>query len=262
MKPLGGGLRLSPISLLAGLAWLAVGCPAHAGAWNLPKGEGQAILKYEAIRADQAFSPDGQRVALSHDRLDRVLSIFAEYGLDDRFTLQMKSEWQEGRDAFVDYQGRGPLEIGVRWQAYRDTRNAVAIYVGYAHGGEGRNAGYAPPGAGDHDWEARVMAGRSLGVDGRSGFIEVQAARRRRAGLPDETRLDLTAGARLASDWMLLGQAYAGAADEGGARWLSLETSVVRRLGDWSLQAGWRTAVAGRETPAGQGPVIGIWRRF
>lgn len=261
MRPLGGGLQ-DAVGLVAGLIVLAVGYPACASAWNLPKGEGQAIVKYEAMRADEAFSPDGDRAALSHDRLDRALSVFVEYGLDDRLTLQMKGEWQEGRDAFVDFQGRGPLEIGVRWQAFRDARHVAALYLGYAHGGEGRNAGYAPPGAGDHDWEARVMAGRSLGVDGQGGFIEAQAARRWRAGLPDETRLDLTAGARVAPNWMLLAQAYAGAADEGGARWLSLETSAVRRVGDWSLQAGWRTAVAGRETPAGQGPVIGIWRRF
>lgn len=262
MRPLGGGLREGGIGLLAGLTLLATGQPACAGAWNLPKGQGQAILKYESIRADEAFSPDGDRVNLPGDRRDSAASLLVEYGLDERFTLQMKGEWQGGRDAFVDYQGRGPLEIGVRWQAYRDARNVAAVYVGYAHGGEGRNAGYAAPGAGDHDWEARLLAARNFGVDGRGGFIEAQAARRWRSGLPDETRLDLTAGAPLSPGWMLLGQVYAGAADDGGARWLSLETSVVRRLGDWSLQAGWRTAVAGRETPAGQGPVIGIWRRF
>ncbi|KAK0349474.1 hypothetical protein LTR94_032987, partial [Friedmanniomyces endolithicus] len=94
---------------------------------------------------------------------------------------------------------------------------AVAVYVGYAHGGEGRNAGYAAPGAGDHDWEARLLAARNFGVDGQGGFIEAQAARRWRSGLPDETRLDLTAGAPLSPGWMLLGQAYAGAADDGGA---------------------------------------------
>ena len=61
---------------------------------------------------------------------------------------------------------------------------------------------------------------------------------------------------------MVLGQAFAGQADEGGARWLSLETSVVRRFGGWSVQAGWRETVAGRETPAASGPVVAIWRRF
>ena len=47
-----------------------------------------------------------------------------------------------------------------------------------------------------------------------------------------------------------------------GARWLSMETSVVRRLGDWSLQAGWRQTAAGRETPISGGPVVAVWRRF
>lgn len=250
--------------------------PALAGAWSLPKGDGQAIVKYEDIRASEGFSADGDRLDLAARRRDRAASVLVEYGLTDRLTLQVKGEWQSGRDAYVDYQGRGPLEIGARWQAYRDDRNVAALYVGYAQGGEGRNAGYAAPGAGDSDWEARALAARSFGGQGVSwlgsgwlgqgGFVEVQAARRWRGGLPDETRLDLTAGLHLSDDWMALGQAFAGAADGAGdadgARWLSVETSVVRRLGDWSLQAGWRRAVAGRETPAGQGPVVGIWRRF
>lgn len=61
---------------------------------------------------------------------------------------------------------------------------------------------------------------------------------------------------------MLLNQAFAGQTDGDGARWLSMETSVVRRLGDWSLQAGWRRTIAGRETPLAEGAVIAIWRRF
>ena len=31
----------------------------------------------------------------------------AEYGLTERLTLQMKGEWQQGRDAYVDFDGRG-----------------------------------------------------------------------------------------------------------------------------------------------------------
>ena len=83
-----------------------------------------------------------------------------------------------------------------------------------------------------------------------------------RQGLPDEVRVDLTAGARVGEDWMVLAQAFGGQADEGGARWLSVETSVVRDFGDWSVQAGWRQTVAGRETPEASGPVIALWRRF
>jgi len=60
----------------------------------------------------------------------------------------------------------------------------------------------------------------------------------------------------------VLGQAYGGVTDSGGARWLSVETSVVRRFGPWSLQAGWREAVVGREIPVARGPVLAVWRRF
>ena len=68
-------------------------------------------------------------------------------------------------------------------------------------------------------------------------------------------------GARFGGGWMALGQVYGGAAD-GGARWLSVEASAVRDLGRWSLQAGWRQTVAGRQTPAAHGPTVAIWRRF
>lgn len=259
MKPAGG--------LLIGLAALAAAGSAAAGPWAQPRGHGQVILKYEDMRAERGFDMDGALADLPGDRRDSAVSLFAEYGLTDRFTVQFKGDWQSGEDAFVDYEGRGPLEIGVTWQAWRDDRAAVSLYGGYADGGEGRNAGYASPGQGDRDWEARASVGRSFGGWSGTwapsgGFVELQAARRMRQGLPDETRMDATAGAHFGDDWMVLAQAYGGQADEGGPRWLSVEASVVRDMGDWSLQAGWRQAIAGRETPESGGPVIALWRRF
>ena len=246
------------------IAGLASASSAVAGAWSLPKGQGQAILKYEDMRADQAFGPVGGRFDLPVERRDRSASLLVEYGLTERLTLQMKGEWQQGRDAYVDFDGRGPLEIGARWQAYRDDDNVVAVYAGYAQGGAGRNAGYAAPGAGDSDWEVRLLGGRSW-VQPRT-FVEAQLARRWRQGLPDEVRIDLTAGAHLGENWMLMGQAFGGVTDKtpdgASAGWLSFEGSAVRHFGDWSVQAGWRHAVAGHETVVSCGPIIGLWRRF
>ena len=258
MRAVGGLL------IILGLA--GAGSPAVAGAWNLPKGQGQAIIKYEDMQADRAFAPGGA-VRLPLEREDRSASLLVEYGLTERLTLQVKGEWQQGRDAFVDYEGRGPVEVGARWQAYRDADNVVALYAGYAQGGAGRNAGYAPPGAGDSDWEARLMVARSLDAGGlkwapQRSFVEAQVARRWRQGLPDEVRVDLTAGAHLGDDWMLMAQGFGGVTDGDGARWLSVELSAVRHVGVWSFQGGWRRAVAGLETPVAQGPVISVWRRF
>lgn len=252
--------------LLAAMALGAVAGPAVAGPWTQPRGQGQWIVKYEDLRADRGFDPDGALADLPGERRDTVAGVFAEYGVTDRLTVQFKGDWQSGQDAFVDYDGRGPLEIGVTWQVWRDERAAASLYAGYADGGEGRNAGYAAPGVGDSDWEVRASFGRSFGGSDRWGpsgsFIDLQAARRMREGLPDETRIDATAGAHLTEDWMVLAQAFAGQADDDGPRWLSVEASVVRDFGDWSIQAGWRKAVAGREIPESGGPVIALWRRF
>lgn len=234
-----------------------------AGAWVQPKGQGHAIVKYEEMRADTGFDPSGEELPLPAARRDAALGLFVEYGATDRLSLQLKADWQDGEDAFIDYEGRGPVEIGATWQVWRDDHNAISLYGGYAWAGEGRNAGYAAPGVGEHDWEARVSLGRSGGPRGfmQGSFVELQAARRLRDGLADETRVDATAGVRFGGHWLAMGQAFGGAAD-GGARWLSVEASVVRDLDDWSLQAGWRRTVAGRETPVADGPIFAIWRRF
>jgi hypothetical protein len=247
----------------------AAASPCHGGAWTQPAGKGQVIIKYEDVEAGEGFDSGGARVALAAPRIERYASVFAEYGLAPRWTLRVKTDWQSGRDAFADYDGRGPLEFGVAWQAWRSDSAAVSLYAGVADGGEGRNAGYAAPGAGGRDVEVRVAAGHSFSprngplarLAAEGGFAEAQLARRGREGLADETRLDLTVGVRPARGWLLLSQVYAGAADA-GPRWINVESSVVRELGEWSVQLGWRNAVAGRDTPAPDGPVIGVWRRF
>jgi hypothetical protein len=236
---------------------------AWAGAWPMKDGEGLVILKYEDQKADQGFDPDGVQVAID-PRRDESLSLYGEYGLTGRLTLQAKAGVTRGHDRFVAYDGRGPLELGLRYAVLRTERSVVSLYLGAGQAGVGRNAGYAAPGAGDADLEARLLAGSSRAWRGRPLFGEIQVARLRRSGLADETRLDATIGLRPAKPWLLLAQAYAGQADSRPvrSRWLKTEVSVVRDLGPWSLQAGWRQAVAGRETPADRGAVLAAWRRF
>lgn len=252
MRAAAAGLVCLTAAFAANAAW--------AGPWTQPAGEGQIIFKYEDMAAERGFDPEGRLADLPADLRERSFSVFAEYGLTDRLTLQLKGDWQQGEDAFIAYDGRGPLEIGVTWQVWRNDTTAISLYGGYADGGEGRNAGYAAPGVGDHDWEARLSVGRSV-ARGR-GFVDLQAARRIRDGLPDEARADATVGVHLNDNWMVLGQIFGGVADDSGPRWLNVETSVVRRLGPWSVQAGWRQAMAGRETPATSGVVLALWRRF
>lgn len=251
------------MTALAGALVLAcVNGPALAGAWPLEPGETLAILKYEASSADQAFDAEGLPVAMPV-REDQSVSLYLERGLTDRLTLQGKAGWTRGEDAFVAYEGRGPVELGLRYAVWTGERGVASLYLSGVLAGEGRNAGYAAPGAGEADLEARLLFGRSFDWRARPAFAEVQLARLDRSGLPDETRLDLTFGAEPNDQWLLLTQVYAGRAEADPApRWLKLEVSAVRRVGDWRWQAGWRASIAGRSSPAESGPVVALWRRF
>lgn len=210
--------------------------------------------------ADEEFTMDGDRFARP-ERIDETVSLYLEHGLSRRITLQAKLAWTAGEDQGQTYAGRGPMELGLRYALYRDDRSAVSLYVGAVAAGEGRNAGYADPGAGGTSTETRLLAGRSFVVADRPVFAEVQAARLARNGLPSETRLDLTLGAEPSRDWLLLLQTYSGWA-ESGAEWTKLETSAVKRFGPWRAQAGWRFALAGKSGPAEAGPVLAVWRVF
>jgi hypothetical protein len=130
----------------------------------------------------------------------------------------------------------------------------------------GRGATPATPRRARGAWiwkRACSTAARASGGDAKV-YVDLQAARLQRRGLADENRFDTTLGIKPTDHWEVLAQTYAGQADHGAVRshWLKTEFSVVRAFGDWSLQAGWRDTVAGRETARDRGVVLAVWRRL
>lgn len=253
------------IIVLAAVA-AAFATSAEAGAWPMPKGEGQVITRYERQTADEAFGPDGAGVAIE-PRWDEAATTFVEYGLTHRLTFQGKLGYARGADAFTGYEGMAPAELGLRWNALRRRGMVVSLYGGAISPGEGENAVYVSRKPSRGELEARVMVGRSGRWRRRNAFVELQAARLWRFGAADETRLDMTSGIDLTRNWLLLAQSYGGETDGAGdglrPGWANLELSAVRRFPDgWRGQAGYRTASYGRETTVGSGPVLALWRRF
>jgi hypothetical protein len=226
-------------------------------------GQTQLIVKYEPQSADRGFDGDGGLVSID-PRQDETVSIFVEHGLTERLTAQAKAGLTRGHDRAARYDGRGPVELGLRYTVLKGERSVVAVYVGAAEAGAGRNAGYASPGRGGVDAEARILLGRSIAVRGAALFADVEIARLRRSGLADENRLDTTLGFRPNQSWLLMTQIYAGETVSRPVRsaWIKTETSVVRSFGTWSLQAGWRQTLTGREVARDKGAVIGFWRKF
>ena len=225
----------------------------------------QAILKYERGRSDEDFTVSGAKTSAPHVA-DDDLSLFVEHGLTDRLTFQGQIGYTRGEVGPFESDGRGPVSAGLRWTPYVGAggREVLSVYAGAIVDGEGRNSAYLLPGQGDYDGELRVLYGRSAKVFGREGFVDVQVARLVRSAFADETRLDLTLGYEVARNWLLLLQNYDGDAATRGPdpRWFKVEGGVVRRFGAWRVQAGYRATVAGRLTPAEDGPVLAFWRTF
>ncbi len=225
----------------------------------------QLILKYERGRSDEDFTRGGGTAPAPHVA-DDDLSLFVEHGLTDRLTLQGQVGYTRGAVGPFESDGRGPLSAGLRFTPYVGAggREVLSVYAGGVLDGEGRNSAYLLPGQGDHDGEFRVLYGRSAKVFGREGFVDVEGAYLARSAFADEAHLDVTVGYEAVRDWLLLLQTYAGDARTRGAdpRWAKLEGGVVRRFGNWRVQAGYRATVAGRLTPAEAGPVVALWRRF
>lgn len=248
------------------LFWLALfwAGQAEGGAWPMPKGEGQVIVRYERQTADRAFDSAGELTEIE-PRWDESATAFIEYGLTNRLTFQGKFGMARGDDRFTGYEGGSPAEFGLRWNALASDRIMASVYLGAIAPGEGENAIYVSRVRSRGDLELRALAGRSHVLFRRPAFAEVQVARLWRIEAGDETRLDITSGVEPARNWLLLLQVYGGMTDAGAALqpgWLNQEVSVVRRFRGWSAQAGWRTAVQGRDTTRGSGPVVAIWRAF
>jgi hypothetical protein len=250
----------------AALAAVTAATSAQAGAWPMRKGEGQVITRYERQTADLAFDDQGELRAIE-PRWDEAATAFVEYGLTNRLTLQAKAGYARGADAFTAYEGAAPLELGFRWTAIQGPRTVVSLYGGAISPGEGENAVYVSRKPSDGELEARLLVGRSGRWKRRNVFAEGQVARLWRFGAADEVRFDSTAGVEVTPNWLLLMQSYGGETDgaDDGLRpgWLIAEVSVVRRMrGGWRAQLGYRTALQGRESTGGVGPVVAVWRRF
>jgi hypothetical protein len=112
--------------------------------------------------------------------------------------------------------------------------------------------------------EVRLLAGRTGRLFGRAVLLEGQWAQRISMRQVQQTRLDLTFGVGLPGGLNSLTQVYSGRVRSGGvsADWVKLDQTLVRPIGPWSLQVGWRRTLAGHNLPATSGPIIGLWKRF
>ncbi|MBP0614195.1 hypothetical protein [Jiella mangrovi] len=242
-------------AVCAGL--LAGPTAAIGGAWTLEKGKRQVIASGVSSSASGAFSPhpnDAPKFSKSS------ASLLFEHGWTDRLTVIGDIEFARENDGATAYarSGFSHFAAGARLKLYEASGFVTSAQL------TGRLEKFDTEGFGRPAVEPRLLAGYGFALWEMPAFVDGQAAYRFRAGGADEARIDLTAGLRPWSDWLLLAQSFSTIAVSGGSYSThKLQGSVVYDLSSrWSVQAGGFATVAGSNALKERGIISALWFRY
>ena len=255
--------RLRCLSVLCLPVFMA--SPAEAGAWTRPAGKGLIISSASHHQFDL------QAEGFGYSKFES--SVYLEYGLTDRFTLQGRLA-QETRF----HQSRVTLNKGgsvshALGESELGIRSRLAMTRGWTVSAQTSLVRFSltpnPLLEREAQWgsDGRLLIGRALG---ERVFADLQFGHRGLwSGGQGETRLDLTLGLRPAEDWLFLAQSYsAWGQTEWSAYSRSYEShrvhlSVIAPLNEGlSFQVGAiRSAHSDRLAPE-TAYMVSLWREF
>jgi len=194
-----------------GLVVLFYGSEAEAGAWNLPKGDGQLISTYHHSTANRAFT---DREDLGTDvKFNKTESrIFYEHGLTKDITAVVGAAYQflsfDGQQSQIDFRDFDKTEIGLRYQIKRREGLALSIQGSYVFGG-GPPESILDIGNWKDSFELRGLWGQSKEFENYVLFFDAQGAiRARNTERLEDWRADLTLGWKDKKKSMIFLQAF------------------------------------------------------
>lgn len=245
---------------------------AHGGAWTLPEGHGQIVVTDTSSEATHAFDDKGSAQPTAHYSKEELQALM-EYGVSDWLTAMLIPSLQHvniGTPVSAERTGFGNSELGARARLTQgntwvlSTQGTVRIPGTY----DANNP--AAVGYTGVEFDIRALYGQSLSFGRLPAFVDVQVAQRfRTAGPPDEARIDLTFGLRVAPQWLLLMQQFNVISEGSGTalfpanRYHKLQLSAVYDINaQWALQGGAFTTFAGRNALQENGVQFGAWYRF
>lgn len=192
------------------IAALAMPMAVHAGAWNLPKGDGQIITSYNYSWADEAFTDLDIDDAVDFTKSE--VRVFYEHGLTKRFTAVVNGAHQtigfEGLQSAINFSDFDKTEIGLRYQIKRREGLALSVQGSYIIGG-GPPESILDIGGRKDSFELRGLWGQSKEFENYAIFFDAQAAiRARNTERVEDWRTDLTLGWKDKKKTTLLLQGY------------------------------------------------------
>ena len=242
---------------------------ARAGAWTLPRGQGQIIETLLGWLG--AGAPYGGQAAPRESKVES--QTYVEYGLADALTVvgQISAEryalTAPSEDSFVglDYSG-----AGLRARLWTNDAWVFSLEAsGYVSSARDKNRS-AQAGNTGPEADVRGLAGHNLTLFGAPAFLDAQAGYRFRSdGPPGEYHADLTLGVAWTPRAQIIAQSFntisSGAGAPGFSAWESHkgQLSLVYALDErWSVQVGGFATLYRRNTNSEYGALVALWRRF
>ncbi|MDQ7019018.1 MAG: hypothetical protein Q9M33_07610 [Robiginitomaculum sp.] len=201
-------------------------------------------------------------------------AVFLEYGLTEKWTVVARPAVQNVRLRFEEVvdqaKGFGATELSVRralpgWKQWVISAQSGAFIPGSVENGFNK-----PLGQSGLDWEVRALAGRSLKLAKRPGFVDLQLAFRERSrGSGNEVRLDATLGGQVTRRMQVHLQSNivvgipSSRPDIRTVDSLKAQASAVwffkRKTG---LQLSLSRTMVGRNVVRDSGLTLGLWQKF
>lgn len=247
--------------------------PARASAFLEPANQGQIITTTTFSDSTRAFDKSGNLIPVASYRKFE-LSAYLEYGITDWLTAVASPSLDWIRDHSnppAAYEGYSGSAVGARIALFQSAETVVSFqgllrvptFIAADHAAGTRE------GVNNFGPDLRLMLGHSFNLFQRPTFIDFGGGYvMRGSGLPNEWRLDATAGLRVKPDLLILAQSFAALSDGASALsphyfWDKLQLSFVYDItSKWSVQAGLFMTVAGVNAGREFGPIAAIWYRF
>ena len=256
---------------ILGAFLLQVGA-ARAGAFNLPEGDGIAIVDMTFSQGDRYFNGLGKLAPASLYRRGDA-SAYVEYGITDRLMAVGRADLTAiGIDGTpgARYLGIGPSEAGAQWRLLAYGPSVFAVQATFRLPASTDTRNLALGGATSHGADLRGLFGLSFALGPFPAFVDAQSAYRiRDSGAPDEIHTDLTLGVHARDDLMILLQLFDTHSVGDGTPWFPheslthVETAVVYDIDQvWSVELGIYTTVRGRRSLRESGVQSAVWYRF
>ena len=263
------------------ISWVIIGMSfgilaqtAHAGAWNLPAGEGQIISTFDYSKAKSAFTD----IEVDNNSLSFVKTegrVFYEHGLTQKLNFVGNGAYQtlqisdgQSQTNFSDF---ADIELGLRYEVDRKEHSVISLQGSYIIGG-GPPSSILDFNGPDDSIELRGLWGRSQAFKNSAVFFEAQGALRSKSfSNIDEWHTDFTLGYKRNDKYLLLGQLF-------HARRKSIEqdgfavptqqrvklklSAVYEYKKNRHVQIGYEQTIAGRNIVRERGLSVGTWLKY